>query len=318
MIIKPIIPLGIMIIIVGILWILVLSNKKRIFTRTIILVLLFLINIRFMLPNGKVEKISNNLNILFVIDNSISMIAEDYQGGNTRLKGLQEDCKTILSKLSGSNYALITFNNTSNIVMPFINDGDMIRNAIESIKAKNSLYAKGRSLNVSIEDMEFVLNNEDTIKEDNQVIVFFISDGEITGEDKSIGDFEKLKKYIHNGAVLGYGSITGGKMKADKNYYYKDSNGYMLDKTSSSYPKPLALSKIDEGNLNTIANKLGIDYIHMMNTSSIEHKLKEISAKTVKSDPTEEETYRDIYYVFAIMLLIVLGYEFIYIRRRVL
>ena len=98
----------------------------------------------------------------------------------------------------------------------------------------------------------------------------------------------------------------------------KDSNGYMLDKTSSSYPKPLALSKIDEGNLNTIANKLGIDYIHMMNTSSIEHKLIEISAKTVKSDPTEEETYRDIYYVFAIMLLIVLGYEFIYIRRRVL
>ena len=107
-------------------------------------------------------------------------------------------------------------------------------------------------------------------------------------------------------------------MKADDSYYYKDSNGYMLDKTSSSYPKPLAISKINEVNLKKIASDLGIDYVHMTEKNSLDRKLKEFRTKATNSEPTEEENYRDIYYIFAIMLLGVLGYEFVYIRRRVI
>ena len=115
--------------------------------------------------------------------------------------------------------------------------------------------------------------------------------------------------------VIPFHAIIGEEGGALYGYAYTI---YLFFVSFSSAGVPLAISKIDEGNLKTVASGLGIDYIHMTNTSSIEHKLNEISSKAVKSDPTEEETYRDIYYIFAIMLLAVLGYEFIYIRRRVL
>lgn len=317
MIINPIIPLWLMIIISVALLVVVITNKKRIIIRVLMIILLFLTNLRFMLPNGKIEKITNNLNVLFVIDNSISMTAEDY-GGRTRLSALQEDCKYIISSLSGSSYALITFSNSSNIVMPFINDGDMIRNAIESIKTKNSLYAKGSSLFVPVEDMEFILDDNVDTNKDTQTIVFYISDGEVTSDDFKSGKFQGLKKYIDNGAVLGYGTTSGGKMKADKYYSYKDSAGYMLDNTATGYPKPLAISKIDEGNLKNIANELGVDYIHMTNKNQIDNKLSTIVSKAVKAEPIEEETYKDIYYIFTSILLVLLFFEFIYIRRRLI
>ncbi len=107
-------------------------------------------------------------------------------------------------------------------------------------------------------------------------------------------------------------------MKADKYYSYKDSAGYMLDKTSTSYPKPLAISKLDEGNMKKVANELGVDYIHMTDTSKISNKLNEISSKALKSEPIEEETYTDIYYIFSMILLGLLFLEFIYIRRRLI
>ena len=43
-------------------------------------------------------------------------------------------------------------------------------------------------------------------------ILFFISDGEITSEEK-LSSFSSIKKYVDDGAVLGYGTSSGGKMK---------------------------------------------------------------------------------------------------------
>ena len=45
---------------------------------------MFIINLRIMVPTNQSDSLINNLDILFVIDNTISMNAEDYENNNTR------------------------------------------------------------------------------------------------------------------------------------------------------------------------------------------------------------------------------------------
>ena len=101
-------------------------------------------------------------------------------------------------------------------------------------------------------------------KQDRYTVVFFISDGEITNDDK-LKSFSGASSYLDGGAVLGYGTSQGGQMKVQKSMYM-DEKGYLEDTESSSN----AVSKINENNLKTIAQDMGIDYIHMEKHSIIE------------------------------------------------
>ena len=45
--------------------------------------------------SGKENEISTNLDIIFVIDNTISMVADDYEGEKTRIEGREELGKSL-------------------------------------------------------------------------------------------------------------------------------------------------------------------------------------------------------------------------------
>ncbi|MCI8621610.1 MAG: hypothetical protein HFJ50_08010 [Clostridia bacterium] len=102
MIVNPIIPIWLMLIICTVLIFLIVKNKEHKLKRVIIVTLLFVINLRIMLPNGKNREISSNLDVVFVIDNTISMIADDYEGKVSRLEAVKEDMEFIVDKLNRS------------------------------------------------------------------------------------------------------------------------------------------------------------------------------------------------------------------------
>ena len=109
MIINPIIPIWLMAVIcVGI----ILLKRKGIwpFIRQILIaILLFVINLRIMVPGSveHVQKQEMNAYVLFVVDDTISMLANDYDDGRTRLEGVREDCSYIMDKLPGARFAVI-------------------------------------------------------------------------------------------------------------------------------------------------------------------------------------------------------------------
>ena len=72
----PIIPIWIMLIIC-ISLIIYIIIKKRDLLQILIIILLFVINLRIMIPSNNSKTIKNDLDILFVIDNTISMNALD-------------------------------------------------------------------------------------------------------------------------------------------------------------------------------------------------------------------------------------------------
>ena len=338
MIINPIIPIWLMSIICIAIVIFILYNKpvkdikttrqkklhkKYIISSSIkilIIILLFVINLRFMIPNGENMAIASDLSVLFVIDTSVSMRALDYDGNKERFEGVINDCCYIVDELSNSKFSIITFSDTAQKVIPFTNDTDMVQAELKAISLENDLYAKGSSMNIVKDTLEkSLIEEKERQNEDTKLIVFFITDGEITKEGENLESFSNLSQYISDGAVMGYGTKDGGKMVNSTYSNQPNSNFYYIYYYDDTYQKVTAISKIDENNLKKIASDLKIDYIQMSEKSNIDGKLKQIKNIESSSQGQEEKinTYQDIYYYFAIPLVILLILDFIFKMRKI-
>ena len=309
----PIIPIWLMIIISLIMIIYVLFRYRFDYIKIGIIILLFIINMRIMIPRSKINTENNNLDILFVIDNTISMVAEDYNGNNTRLSAVKKDMKKITEAFAGARFSVITFNNTAKIVTPYTRDINLTEEAIDIINPIDEYDARGSSLNTPYDMIIESLKNSKK-KEDRVRIIFFVSDGEITNKD-TLKSYKKIKKYIQDGAVLGYGTSDGGRMKV---YDVLDEDYKYLHTYDASYNKIDAVSKIDENNLKKIAKDLNVDYIHMDKSSNLNKTIKKISKKVVSEyEIIDKKTFDDIYYFFLIPLIALLLIELHKYRRKV-
>ncbi len=315
---RPIFPTEILLVVFGLFFamtaFLVIRNRSntpdKIFTLmrlTIIYVLTLVIGLRPVLVETKYEFATKNLDVLFVVDNTISMWAQDYNGKKERMKGVTSDAGIIIDELAGSNFGLVTFDDTSHVLSPFTQDMQYIKDLFDTFKSPDSYYARGSDLSKPYQDVEALLLSSSR-KENRKTIVFYMSDGEITN-GKELRDYSELAQYIDAGAVLGYGSETGGKMKDTYGYDYVYDYGEHKD----------AISRIDETNLQKVAEDLGLTYMNM-NSGNVALRgavevIKE-SSKTVIETGEGAEIQTDIYYWFAIPLALMLLVELWYIVRR--
>ena len=309
--INPIIPIWLMAVICVCFILLKRRGKFNFIRQIIIVVLLFVINLRPMVESGEIPSVTQNVDVLFVVDNTISMLAEDYDGDGRRIDAVKEDCMYIANELPAANYSVIILGNEAEKAIPYTNDINMLEQVIHSLNGQTKLYARGTSLNSAVEIMKDDLDNE----RENYQIVFFISDGEMNSEE-NLASFDKLKEYIDDGAVLGYGTASGGPMQvvsypgddSPPEYIYEDY-----------YYKNKALSKIDEKNLNQIASDMGIEYIHMTKQTQINDKLDDIKSaiNELGYENGTQKGYKDIYYFFVIPLVLLLIFDFVYYRRKV-
>ncbi len=285
-----------------------LTTKEKVFTNLrlcLIYLLVFCIGLRPMYADDEVEFSTKNLDVIFVVDTTISMWAEDYNGKNPRMEGVIDDAKYIIDELAGSNFALITFDDKSMVVSPYTQDIDYLRGLFDNLYAPDSTTASGSSLSLPYGNVESLLLSTSK-KENRKAIVIFMSDGEITNGTE-LCSYEGLAQFVSSGVVIGYGTEEGGKMA--------DGWGYIYDSNTNQD----ALSKIDETNLKQIAADLGISYVNANSgdagvVSSID-LIKELS-KTVVNHESGVELYMDIYYILAIPLILLLLLELFYVVRK--
>ncbi len=311
--INPIIPIWLMAILcVGMLF-LKRRNMRAYIRQIIAVVLIFLINLRIMVPSANVSTNTQTLDtyVLFVVDDTISMLARDYDGDTERLTAVKKDCSHIIEQLDGAKFAVISFNNNANLVAPYTDNSEYANDVIDSLYPLDSLYARGTSMNVCIDVMTDTLKRARE-KADGSVVVFFISDGEITNGDK-LESFKSAAKYVDGGAVLGYGTKDGGNMYVKS--YYTDQEELLED--TSGYPRKPAVSKIDEKNLKSIADDLGISYINMNDSTNVDPVIKKIQREATGDSKTGKvKGFVDIYYIFVAMLAVLLVLDFVDIRRK--
>lgn len=305
--IDPILPIWIM----AVFCLLTLCMKPRglfPFLRQLLLVtFLFAINLRISIPSTSVSSASMKLDVsvLFVIDNTISMQAIDYKENTPRLTGVKEDCNYMIDTLYGAEFSVISFDNTAKLLCPSTRDTEFAKNTISSISPMDEMYARGSSMNVCKELFTDILKR--LAKRNKPVVVFFISDGEITNEE-TLSSFSNVASYIDYGAVLGYGTKQGGKMYV--NDHDSDTPTILQDETE--YPYKDAISKLDETNLQQLAKDMKLSYINMTSQELIEDTLEKIQQNVSASIEDSKETsgYQEIYYWFLIPVMGLLIYEF--------
>ena len=318
--INPIIPIWLM----AILCIGMLAMKRRgvwnYIRQILIVVLIFAMNLRIMVFSHDVPKKELNIDILFVIDNSMSMLAEDFDGDGRRIDAVKDDCEYIMDMMEGCRFSVISFGNYAYRLAPYTSDKDVILSIIKSLEGQTQYYAQGTSLNLPFPLMLDALKKDAEKNEDRVQLVYFFSDGEITSKGEKLGSYSDAKEYVFSGAVLGYGTEKGGRMKVRT--YEGDDYGvpsYMKTRDKSG-KKVDAISYIDEKNLESIADDLGIEYYHVEKSTTLRDVLGDIDEyidEYATEGLTGTEGYVETYYWFAIPIAALLIYDLIYYKRRV-
>ncbi len=231
------------------------KNKKlyqkivSIIMAVLIITCVVCIGIRPMMIDENSDIRTNNLDVCFIVDTTISMWAEDYNKA-PRMEGVKKDIETIINALPGSSFALVSFDNSAQLLMPYTKDINGVRDAVDDLSMPNYSTAQGSSINKIYDEMKQLADVSDEKKGERRTIYFIFSDGETTDGTKLM-DFSKLEKEVDGGAVIGYGCSKGGKMNYPGKGYVKDTSKGIS-----------ARSYIDEDNLQDFAKKISVPYIH--------------------------------------------------------
>jgi Ca-activated chloride channel homolog len=231
--------------------------------RTLLVVLLGIAALRPAVPGDEVDASAANLNVYFVVDTTSSIIAEDYGNERPRIAGVQADIAAITEALPGARYAVLTFDQATRVRLPLTTDSNALEAALETLLPEPSEYSRGTSITAADDRLGRVLQQAEERTPDRGRVVFYLGDGEQTAPEPP-APFTIDKRLINGGAVLGYGTTEGGRMKATRSRF-DTSASYILDPATGED----ARSVIDEGNLRGIGEQLGLPYVHRESGDSI-------------------------------------------------
>jgi hypothetical protein len=213
-----------------------------------------------------VQAASTDLNVFFVVDTTTSMVAEDYGGAAPRLEGVRKDIKAIAEELPGARFSVITFDTTAHVRMPLSTDTLALETITDVLEPQVTAYAKGSSITAARQVLAERLAAARDSHPGRPRLVYYLGDGEQTsGKEPEAMAFDA--GLVAGGAVLGYGTAEGGRMKENTGLDASDGSvggtatgphsGYVQDNGAGD-----ARSVIDEGRLRTISAQLGIPYVH--------------------------------------------------------
>ncbi|MDQ0119065.1 hypothetical protein J2T22_002252 [Pseudarthrobacter defluvii] len=238
--------------------------------RGAIVLVLLAAALRPSLPGGSVQAATADLNVFFVVDTTTSMVAEDYGNGAPRLEGVRKDIKAIAERLPGARFSVITFDTKAHVRMPLSTDTLALETITDVMEPQVTAYARGSSITAARQ----VLSERLAAARDSQPgrprLVYYLGDGEQTSgkEPEAIRVDGGL---VAGGAVLGYGTPGGGRMKENTGHASDGggTGGGNVPRAPAEYVQDTraggagdALSVIDEGRLRTIASQLGVPYVH--------------------------------------------------------
>lgn len=285
------------------------------YVRQILMVLLlFAINLRPMYVSSEVKVMRQKINCycIIVIDDTLSMMAEDYNGGKPRMEGVKADVEYITKNLTGAKFCVIDFNNDVNLITPFTDDCAYVKSCVDNMKPLVDYHATGTNINCCKQLLGQMINDAKMLN-DGHIVVFFLSDGENT-DDHKLESFSGISEGVEGGAVMGYGTSKGGQM----HYYDEFHDETVLVEDKRSFPYKPAVSKIDEKNLKQLSSDLGLEYVHMDSSEDIDSVLqKSLKLMDAEQEESTEYGYADMYYWFVIPLAVLIAYEFISVKRRV-
>ena len=279
-------------------------RKAYIFRRIGIAALLVIALARPAIGTDTAERNLSNLNVHFVVDNTGSMATKD-MNGKYRYEVASEDMQKIVKLFAGSRFSITTMDYNIYQAMPLVNDSTTASSFINSLSPKNSLLTMDSDLSSLLKYSYTRIKKYAKRFPERANILIVMTDGEDDKNSTSIPS--DLSSLVAGGAIIGYGSLNGGEV------HQVDCNNKV---TRSTITDPATgaphISKLNETNLTTIANKLGLPYYRRISSSDKFDSINSFSSPSItykKSDKTAHVS-AELYWIPMIAAFAILMYDF--------
>ncbi|MFT4259693.1 VWA domain-containing protein [Microbacterium sp.] len=271
--------------------------------RLVMIVACFAMLLRPGVPGGTTQSLATDTDIVLVVDTTASIVAEDWDGAKPRLDGVRDDVQAIVDEYPGARFALIVFAASAELRMPLTTDTTALISSLEVLRPEVTSRSRGSSVGIAARMLDDTLTNAAKASSERSRMVFYFGDGEQT-DGGTPESFASSAAFTDGGAVFGYGTAEGGPMKLT-------TGG--VDPSSGSgeyiqYQGQNALSTIDEANLQTIAEQLGVPYQHREADAAPELPAAPTTTTTL-SESGEVGNVIELYWVFALLVAVLLAVE---------
>lgn len=270
------------------------------------------------------EETTSNVEIVFAVDRTGSMAAEDGPGGAPRFDGVRADIAAIVEGSPGARYAVLTWDSSARVELPFTTDASAVLSFAEVLHQEITVYSKGSSLDRPVAELKDLLESAAEQRPENVRYLILFSDGEASGgsaTQEPATAFESLRTLIDGGGVIGYGTSEGGVMRL-----YQPGQGwddsvpdgqYIVDPDAgpggprNEQGEPLAVSVIDTASLTSVSESLGVPLL--INPSEAEvRSFSEALMEKAEQLPTrtgKRYTYSYVLWAPALAILALLAWE---------
>ena len=210
----------------------------------------------------------SNVEIYLVVDRTGSMAAEDWAGGpaaggGTRLDGVKSDLTAIRDAWPQARFCILALDGAAARELPLTSDLDAVTSWIGSLQQEITQRSQGSSLDGMLPLLVQTLTRAKEKNPEDARLVYILSDGEATDDGRGAGaagtagaTWAVAGELTDGGAVLGYGTASGGMMRSFDGSSTPGSGKYILDPDTG---KP-AVSVPDTRALASVAEALGVPY----------------------------------------------------------
>ena len=278
-----------------------------------LVLLLLLASLRPGLPGGSAKGAATDLNVFFVVDTTSSIAAEDYGNGSRRLDGVRKDIMAIAGELPGARFSMITFDSQAVLRMPLTTDASALDTLTTVLEPQVTVYSTGSSVTVARALLNERLKAARDSHPERARIIYYLGDGEQTS-GKPPEPMRVDASLVNGGAVLGYGTAQGGKMKEKASYSSADDAGYIQDRSSGSAGD--AVSRIDEGMLRQIAAQLGVPYIHRAEGDTVAPMMQAAKPGALEETSESLESRVELYWVPALAAFFLALWQSLLVLRQ--
>ncbi|UYG15992.1 VWA domain-containing protein [Brachybacterium huguangmaarense] len=270
--------------------------------RALMVLLLLVVAIRPATPLDTEQTHRMNANVFFVVDRTGSMNAEDYDGDTPRLDGVKDDMRAIAGMTEGSRYSIISFDSSATQQLPLTTDAGALDAWIDTLTVEPTAYSKGSNVDRPLSTLLSAVSEAKRDDPESSVLVYVLSDGENTDSQES-ETFSAAAQFVDGGGVLGYGTAQGGPMKTTGG---PDAGQYITDSSGAR-----GISKIDEKQLQTIAQQLGVPYLHRTEPGQdLSATMEGITLRSIPSTSSRRApSFEDWYWIAAIPLALLFIWE---------
>lgn len=196
--------------------------------------------------------------VVFVIDRTTSMAAQDYHGDEPRMAGVAADVEAIVQSMPGARFAVVTSDNEARIAAPWTTDGQAIITLARTMGWREEGFGTGSDIAVAVPLLQGLLGEDAASRPTAARYLVYMGDGEQIAEQEP-ASFEPLRAHLTDARVFGYGTQEGGVMAMRVDTDELVTRGGVAQR-----------SMIDQGRLQTIAQQLDGTYQHRTAPGGIE------------------------------------------------